>query len=97
MTLKLSLSLSLSLALSLSLSLSHTHTHTHYIQVTTLKRIGEHPNIVRSLGVFRYKSGAEAEEQQCLVLEYCLHWLLGDWLALQHRYASPSRSLLPLK
>ena len=84
----------------LSLSLSHTHTHTHahthYIQVTTLKRIGEHPNIVRSLGIFRYKSAAEAE-QQCLVLEYCQHGLLSDWLALQHRYATVTRSLLPLK
>ena len=49
--------------------------------MTTLKRIGAHPNLVRCLGIFRYKAPDEIEVQQCLVLEYCSHGLLSDWLA----------------
>ena len=47
-------------------------------EVAVHRRIGAHPNIVRCLGIFCY-----SQSQQCLVLEYCQHGLLSDWLTRQ--------------
>ena len=63
-------------------------------EVKILKRIGAHANIVKCVGIFRYSSPGMPEVQQCLVLEFCEHGLLSDWLARRQQGAGLTPELL---